>query len=70
MREYIKPRKYEELSLLYNEVFAKPIHNFFENVYVNVDDEALKGNRLLLMKKINELYVSHVANLALIVEHE
>ncbi|GJQ58753.1 MAG: glycine--tRNA ligase subunit beta [Candidatus Scalindua sp. AMX11] len=70
MREYIKPRKYEELSLLYNEVFAEPIHNFFENVYVNVDDEALKGNRLLLMKKINELYVSHIANLALIVEHE
>ncbi|MDR4503782.1 MAG: glycine--tRNA ligase subunit beta [Candidatus Scalindua sp.] len=70
IREYIKPRKYEELSLLYNEVFAEPIHNFFENVYVNVDDEALKLNRLLLMKKINDLYVSRIANLALIVEHE
>ncbi len=67
---YIKPRRYEELSILYNKVFAEPIHNFFEKVYVNVDDEALKVNRLLLMKKINELYVSSIANLALIVEHE
>lgn len=70
IREYLKPKKYEELSLLYNEVFAEPIHHFFENVYVNVHDEALKSNRLLLMKKINELYVSNIANLAFIVEHE
>ncbi|MCP5008267.1 MAG: glycine--tRNA ligase subunit beta [Planctomycetes bacterium] len=70
IRGLIKPGKYEALSILYNEVFAKPIHNFFEHVYVNVDDEALKNNRLLLMKKINELYVSGIANLALIVENE
>ena len=26
-------RKYEELSLAYNEVFAKPVHDFFEKVF-------------------------------------
>ena len=67
---YVKPKKYEELSLLYTHVFAEPIHNFFENVFVNVEDEAIKNNRLILMKKINDLYVNNIANLALIVEHE
>ncbi|MCP4254629.1 MAG: glycine--tRNA ligase subunit beta, partial [Candidatus Scalindua sp.] len=68
--KYVKPRKYEELSLAYNEVFAKPVHDFFEKVFVNVEDEQIKNNRLLLVKKVNELYVENIANLASIVEHD
>ncbi len=68
--KYVKPRKYEELSLVYNEVFAKPVHDFFEKVFVNVEDEQIKNNRLLLVKKVNELYVENIANLAFIVEHD
>jgi glycyl-tRNA synthetase beta chain len=68
--KYVKPRKYEELSLAYNEVFAKPVHDFFEKVFVNVEDEQIKNNRLLLVKKVNELYVENIANLAFIVEHD
>ena len=68
--KYVKPKKYEELSLAYNEVFAKPVHDFFEKVFVNVEDEQIKNNRLLLVKKVNELYVENIANLAFIVEHD
>ncbi|MFV1976719.1 MAG: glycine--tRNA ligase subunit beta, partial [Candidatus Scalindua sp.] len=67
---YVPQRRYEELSLAYNEVFAKPVHDFFEKVFVNVEDEKIKNNRLLLVKKVNELYVENIANLAFIVEHD
>jgi len=67
---YVPKGRYEELSLAYNEVFAKPVHDFFEKVFVNVEDEKIKNNRLLLVKKVNELYVENIANLAFIVEHD
>jgi glycyl-tRNA synthetase beta chain len=68
--KYVKSREYEELSLAYKKVFAKPVHDFFEKVFVNVEDEQIKNNRLLLVKKVNELYVKNIANLAFIVEHD
>jgi glycyl-tRNA synthetase beta chain len=68
--KYVKPRRYEELSIEYNEAFAEPVHDFFEKVFVNVEDEKVKNNRLLLVKKVNELYVEKIANLAFIVEHD
>ncbi|MBT3878572.1 MAG: glycine--tRNA ligase subunit beta [Candidatus Scalindua sp.] len=68
--KHVTPRRYEELSIEYNEAFAKPIHDFFEKVFVNVEDENIKNNRLLLVKKVNELYVKNIANLAFIVEHD
>ncbi|GAX62767.1 glycyl-tRNA synthase beta subunit [Candidatus Scalindua japonica] len=67
---YFPTGKYEEFSLAYNEAFAKPIHDFFEKVFVNVEDENIKNNRLLLVKKVNELYVENIANLAFIVEND
>ena len=38
--------------------------------FVNVEDEKIKNNRLLLVKKVNEIYVENIANLAFIVEHD
>lgn len=68
--KYVPQGKYEELSIAYNDVFAKPVHDFFDKVFVNVDDERIKNNRLLLVKKVNEIYVENIANLAFIVEHD
>jgi glycyl-tRNA synthetase beta chain len=67
---YVQPKKYEELSILYNDVFAAPVHAFFDKVFVNVEDEKIRNNRLLLVRKINELYVENIANLAFVVEHD
>ncbi len=66
----MEPKRYEELSIAYNDAFAKPVHNFFDKVFVNVEDEKIKNNRLLLVKKVNEIYVENIANLAFIVEHD
>ena len=68
--QYVPQGKYEELSIAYNDAFAKPVHDFFDKVFVNVEDEKIKNNRLLLVKKVNEIYVENIANLAFIVEHD
>jgi glycyl-tRNA synthetase beta chain len=68
--QYVPQGKYEELSIAYNDAFAKPVHDFFDKVFVNVEDEKIKNNRLLLIKKVNEIYVENIANFAFIVEHD
>jgi glycyl-tRNA synthetase beta chain len=60
-------REYEGASVKYYEAFAKPVHVFFEKVYVNVEDAAVRNNRLLLLRKINELYSREIADLSQIV---
>ncbi len=42
----------------------EPLHTFFEKVYVNVDDKAVRENRLTLLKLINQLYAERVADLS------
>jgi|GEM_PF-1812074 len=58
---------YIKASRKYAEVFAAPLHEFFEKVFVNVDDERLRNNRLELMRRINRLYSAHIADLSQIV---
>jgi glycyl-tRNA synthetase beta chain len=66
----IDDKKYKEASKLFCEIFADPVHTFFDKVFVNVDDEKLRNNRLLLIKRINELYAPRVADLSQIVHTE
>jgi len=56
--------QYEEASRLYHQAFAKPAHTFFEKVFVNVKEEDVKNNRLALLKRINQLYSSGIADLS------
>ena len=63
----IDEKKYEEASHLYYNTFAKPVHTFFDRVFVNVEDENVRNNRLSLMKKINDLYYQKIADLSQIV---
>ena len=64
IQKLIDAEQYKDASRLYHKVFAKPAHTFFEKVFVNVDDAALKNNRLTLLKKINLLYSSGIADLS------
>ena len=57
-------RDYLAVGKLYEETFAAPLHTFFEKVYVNVEDEAVRRNRLTLLKLINALYADRVADLS------
>ncbi|NUO09785.1 MAG: glycine--tRNA ligase subunit beta [Candidatus Brocadia sp.] len=64
IRKRIDEKKYEEASHAYYAVFAKPVHVFFDKVFVNVEDAAIRNNRLLLIKTINELYSEKIADLS------
>lgn len=70
IRTLIDLRQYRDASLRYHDVFAEPVHAFFDQVFVNVDDERVRDNRLRLLKEANVLYSERVADLALIVTDE
>jgi len=67
IRNLVEARRYEEASRRYVEVFADTLHEFFETVYVNVDDVAIRNNRLALLRAINRLYSDRIADLSQIV---
>ena len=66
----IDRKQYHEASLNYARVFAAPVHDFFDKVFVNVEQQTIRENRLRLVKKINELYSSRIADLSKIVVAE
>jgi glycyl-tRNA synthetase beta chain len=60
-------RRYAEAARRYAEVFAAPLHEFFEKVFVNVEDARVRANRLLLMRRVNRLFSARMADLSEIV---
>jgi len=66
-KELIKKGEYAAASKLYYETLSGPVHTFFDKVFVNVEDEALKANRMMLNWQINRLYVERIADLSKIV---
>ena len=60
----IDEHQYPEVCNLYEATFAVPLHVFFEKVFVNVEDDAIRTNRLTLLKRINKLFADRVADLS------
>ncbi|MHC4470724.1 MAG: glycine--tRNA ligase subunit beta [Planctomycetota bacterium] len=56
--DYVKGAK------AFADAFGEVVHRFFESVFVNVDDEALRANRLALLGRVNALFASRVADLS------
>jgi glycyl-tRNA synthetase beta chain len=67
IRALIEKRDYLAACLRMAQVFAAPVHLFFEKVFVNVEDARLRNNRLAMMKKINVLFSERIADLSQIV---
>ncbi len=57
-------KSYAEATRLFGDVFYQPLHDFFDQVMVNVPDETLRQNRLALMQAINTLYTDRIADLS------
>jgi glycyl-tRNA synthetase beta chain len=57
-------RSYAEATTLFGELFFEPLHQFFDQVLVNVPDEPLQQNRLALMQAIHTLYTDRIADLS------
>jgi len=62
--QLIQGKSYAEATVEYGKTFFDVLHEFFERVFVNVEDEAIQQNRLALMRVINALYTEHVADLS------
>ena len=63
----VEAADYDLALRLFTSIFAEPVHKFFEEVLVNVDDEAIRHNRLALNKSINDLVGLRVADLSRLV---
>ena len=57
---------YLDAARAFAQTFAQPLHVFFEKVFVNVEEEALRRNRLALLKNINATISATFADLALV----
>lgn len=62
----LNSRDYEKATVRFGELFYKPIHDFFEQVMVNVEDANIRANRQALMRQINRLYTEKVADLSVL----
>ncbi len=60
-------KRYRDVAIRFAEVFAEPVHTYFDTVFVNVEDRKMRNNRLLTLKAINDLFVPRVADLSEIV---
>jgi glycyl-tRNA synthetase beta chain len=58
---------YAAAGKAYFQAFGEPVHRFFDEVFVNVDDEKLKANRHALLSRVSRLWNDRVANLAEVV---
>ncbi len=64
IKSLVDKEEYKNVTKEYGEVFFEALHDFFDNVLVNVEDKSLRLNRLSMMKEINSLYINKVADLA------
>lgn len=64
--ELLSNQKYALASGEYSKSFYEAVHNFFDKVMVNDQNEQIRSNRRALVQKVNQLYTEKIANLALI----
>lgn len=66
LRNMIAQQCYKKATQKYADTFYDLVHDFFDQVMVNVPDDELRNNRLTICKKIYEIYNTKVADLSLI----
>jgi glycyl-tRNA synthetase beta chain len=54
---------YEGAARHFVDAFADPVHEFFLKVFVNVDDAAVRDNRIALLARVNGLFAARIADL-------
>ena len=64
IQNLIDKEEYREATKEYGQAFYKVLHEFFDKVLVNVEDRAVRVNRLAMMRAINRLYTERIADLA------
>jgi len=67
IREAVDKKDYKKATTLYGKTFRDPVHRFFDEVMVNVEEEKLRLNRMAMMQEIFRLYSEGVADLSRVV---
>ncbi len=67
IEKLFKAQKFVEGAQLFYDVFAESTEKFFADVFVNVDDEKIRNNRLGLIRSIYNLFADNFARLEHIV---
>lgn len=55
---------FAQATRLYAEAFFAILGEFFEKVFINADDPAVRRNRLALVRSVKELYTKNIADLS------
>lgn len=67
IRRIMEEERFVDASIAFEKAFGAPLHRFFNNVFVNVEDPAVRENRLALLRDINRIYTSRLADLSKVV---
>ena len=66
IQDFILKKDYEKATSRFGEIFYQPLHDFFEQVMVNVEDPTTRYMRQELMRRINRLYTERLADLSVL----
>ncbi len=66
IQEFLKKKDYEKATSRFGEIFYGPVHEFFEQVMVNIEDTAIRQARQTLVARVNRLYTERLADLSLL----
>ncbi|MFP4175690.1 MAG: glycine--tRNA ligase subunit beta [Candidatus Brocadiia bacterium] len=66
IEDLFEKEQYEKAARLYCSTFAEAVHDFFEEVFVNVDDPEVRDNRKALCRGVYELFAHSFADLYLV----
>lgn len=64
IQKLVAEEKYSHATKRYGDIFYQPVHDFFDQVMVNVDDPKIRTNRQSLVKKVNQICSREVADLS------
>ena len=68
LADLVAKKDYVAAAQRFHDAFAGPVHAFFDQVFVSVDDVSIRNNRLALLRDINSLFAENIADLSEIVE--
>jgi len=64
--QLVSAKQYDTITTQYSRKFYAPLHRFFDEVLVNVEDHEIRSNRQALVKKVNAIFTDKMADLALV----
>jgi len=66
MSELMKKKQYDEATIFFGQTFYAVLHEFFDQVLVNVPEDDVRRNRYALMKRVNSIYTEPLADLSVL----